>query len=119
MQDLSSALPSLLFFMCLTCHAAADGFSVSSEMEVMLGGSPDSGSWTTVGIKKTPTSASQTPSAALMPAELPRPTVSPSQAPRAAGQQRASQQALAAARSHAASNLKAQVTSCHLEFTPT
>ena len=112
-QDLSSALPSLLSVMCLTDHAAADGFSVSSEMEVMLGGSPDSGSWTTVGIKKTPTSASQAPSAAPMPAELPKPTASPYRAPRAAGQQRASQQALAAARSRTASMLKAQVTDCH------
>lgn len=83
---------------------------------MMLGGSPDSGSWTTVGIKKIPTSAPQAPSAAPIPTELPKPTASPSQANRAAGQHRASQQALAAARNHTASMLKAQVTICHLGF---
>lgn len=79
----------------------ADGVSVSSEMEITLSGSPDSGSWTTVGIKKA--SAQSTPAAAAVPAELPKPTTA------AAGQQRASQQALAAARSHPSSVLKAQV----------
>ena len=78
----------------------------------MLGGSPDSGSWTTVGIKKTPVGASQGTSPAPVPAELPKPAASSPQAPKApgAGQQRAILQALAAARSHTASMLKAQVT---------
>ncbi len=85
----------------------------------MLGGSPDSGSWTTVGIKKTPTSASQVTSPAPVLAEVPKPPASSPQAPRAggalpgapaAGQPRASLQALAAARSHTASMLKAQVS---------
>ena len=104
----------------------ADAFSVSSEMEVMLGGSPDSGSWTTVGIKKTPTSASQGASPAPVLTELPKPPASSPQAPRAGGAQpgapavgqpRASLQALAAARSHTASMLKAQAGIATSRFT--
>ena len=85
----------------------------------MLGGTPDSGSWTTVGIKKiAPGAPAHAVSPAPLPPELPRPVASPSQAARAAcggpagpaaGQQRASLQALAAARSQTANMLKAQV----------
>ena len=54
-----------------------------------------------MGIKKA--SAQSMPAAAVVPTELPKPTTP------AAGQQRASQQVLAAARSHPSSVLKAQV----------
>ena len=89
-------------------------------MEAALGCSPDSGSWTTVGIKKAPPSAAHAASVAppAAAADKQRAQASPAQAARpadallsapAAGQQRAGTLALAAPWSHTVSTLKAQV----------